>query len=795
MIMPFIIGASQQKRRPLFNFVPYVAPDDFDRTAQTIDIYAMFENYYYGHRNAKYIYKIADSFTNSGFGGNNRHPLVPFHAFLSDVGFSFHYGYTLGGIDYVFDTKLTHIYSVTANTVTVTSTDMFPDTGIITAAQWGYYGGNFYFTYTSKDATHFYGTNYGLTPGWGGACGLVIDFTGTTKRWVITSHTDSFANFDCRLCQPGIEWAYTAKCRGIFTQDGNCVANHIKYVHCDSLDNITNMTLTYGGTMASGLLTGSLHLPTTITTIPAQFYRGNVNLTGTLTIPSNITTIGAGAFYNDMFDTIVSNSSNFNVTDYVLYDITGGTKVEANYAARGRSGTLTFRNDTTKILDFCCFNCTTKTGTALQSLSSTITYIGQYAFYYCSGLTGNIVIPNLVTILYTHTFRQCSGITGTLTFASTSSCTTIQSYCFSETKLSGDLTIPASMRTMDITSFYYCSYLKGSLTFEEGIQTFSTQTFSNGCVFTGTLTLPSTLTSIINPSAFTSTHNFDSIVITGSSVSYLAVDNILYDIKSSLKVAVASARNYSGTLTLESDTTEIGINAFFNCTKRTGALDIPNSVTKINSGSFYNCTGLNGALTIGTGLVNAIAAETFYLTNFSSITSSSSVIIAYDNVLYDEVTGGSIKAVICARGYSGTLTLKTGITEILTSAFYYCSNRTGSLTIPSTLTVKIPARAFGNCTGFNGALNFDCPTLTAHDQGIYTSFNNCPNFNALNICASYSSTWLNHNFCNNFSGASLNASSANITDGTKTWRIGATNKARMSAEAIAAALARGITIV
>lgn len=818
MGIPFIIGASQQKKKQIFGFEPYIAPDNFDITSQSVDIYDKFDRYYRINPNARYIYKVLDSFNHSQLGGTDRLKLLPFHAYDQNSTWGFIYGYTRDGIDYTSsEVKIATSSSVTSTTITVNSTASFPDNGILCTEGISYLG-NGYFVYTSKDDTHFYGTNYGATQQWGGAVSLVVDFSGTTKRWVIVTNTRSFTDptFACYFTSPGIEWGYSAKCAAVFTGSGpNHVSNTIKYIHCSSLNDITNPIVAYStGVRGTGLI-GTLHIPTGLSTIPDSFYSGAVGVTGSLIIPSNIQIIGEGAFTNISFTNIISYSSNFNVTDYVLYDVTGGTKVEANYAAKGVAGALVFRNDTTKILGYCCYNCTTKTGTL--TIPTTCTSIGNFSFYYCTGLTGNLIIPNSITSLgtcayyycsgltgdliipnslttiYEQTFQQCSGLNGTLTFEPVSQIVTIGNYAFSYTKLTGSLTFPASLRNLSYTAFYYCSYINGSLTFEEGIQTFTCQTFMNGCAFTGTLTIPSTVTSITYPYFFTQS-NFSTFVLSPGNTSYIVVDNILYDIRNSKKIAVACARNYSGTLTLESDTTEIGINAFNNCTKRTGALDIPNSVTKINSGSFYNCTGLNGALTIGTGLVNAIAAETFYLTNFSSITSSSSVIIAYDNVLYDEVTGGSIKAVICARGYSGTLTLKTGITEILTSAFYYCSNRTGSLTIPSTLTVKIPARAFGNCTGFNGALNFDCPTLTAHDQATYTSFYNCPNFNALNICAGYSSTWLTHNFCNNFSGASLDASSANITSGTKTWTIGPTNKARMSAGAIAAALARGITI-
>lgn len=783
-------GIKQQKRKVSLGFEPYVAPADFDRTAQPVDIFDVFARYYATNNNAKYIYRLLDTIVNPFF-GNEKHQLMPAYYNWNPSGFSWHYGYTSEGIDYTFDVAPALITNNTATVLTVNSTAGYPSTGTLCAPYW--LNTVRTFVYTSKDETHFYGTGNNFL--YQTIASLVINFTGTTKRWVITNNSvNTFENQEVILLARGIDWAYTARCKSVFTYDTAGGSVDVKYIHCNSLNDITTLVGGYSATMRYSSFQGTLHIPQNIAEIPDYFYANNISLTGTLTIPSNITTIGIGAFYHNMYDTIVSNATNFNVTDYVLYDITGGTKVEANYAARGRSGELTFRNDTTKILDYCCYYCTTKTGTALQSLASTITYIGARAFDHCTGLTGGILIPHLVTTLYIQTFSYCTGITGTLIFEATSQCSTIQNYVFEYSKISGNLILPASLRTLSSLAFYYCSYLKGSLTFEEGIETFTTQSFAEGCVFTGTLTLPSTLTSITNPSAFTYTHNFDSIVITGSSVSYLAVDNILYDIKSSLKVAAASARNHSGTLTLESDTTGIGSNAFYNCIKRTGALTIPNTTTIISAFAFYNCTGLNGPLTIGSGVVNSISERTFYATNFSSIASSSTGLPVDDNVLYDEFTAGSIKAVISARSYVGTLTLRTGITQILYGCFYY-NLRTGSLTIPDTLTVALPREAFRACTGFNGTLTINSPAITADINGYYSSFYECLSFTALVLCANYSSTFLAYYFCNNFSGASLDASSANITTGTKTWTIGTSNRARMSAGAIAAALARGITIV
>ncbi|OPZ66800.1 MAG: hypothetical protein BWY82_02931 [Verrucomicrobia bacterium ADurb.Bin474] len=48
-----------------------------------------------------------------------------------------------------------------------------------------------------------------------------------------------------------------------------------------------------------------------------------------------------------------------------------------------------------------------------------VTAIGIRAFYQCSGLTGNLVIPEGVTSIGDYAFGRCSGLNGTLTLPST----------------------------------------------------------------------------------------------------------------------------------------------------------------------------------------------------------------------------------------------------------------------------------------------------------------------------------------------------------------------------------------
>lgn len=63
-------------------------------------------------------------------------------------------------------------------------------------------------------------------------------------------------------------------------------------------------------------------------------------------------------------------------------------------------------------------------------IGTSCTSIGDFAFYYCSGLTGSLIIPNSVTSIGSAAFQGCAGFTGTLTIPS--SVTTIGNSTFDD---------------------------------------------------------------------------------------------------------------------------------------------------------------------------------------------------------------------------------------------------------------------------------------------------------------------------------------------------------------------------
>lgn len=170
-----------------------------------------------------------------------------------------------------------------------------------------------------------------------------------------------------------------------------------------------------------------------------------------------------------------------------------------------------------------------------NGITYVVTGIANNTFNNCSGLTGNLVIPNSVTTIGDGAFAFCTGFTGTLTLGE--SLTSIGDHSFYEcTNFHGDLTIPNGVTHVQGTAFWHCTNLNGTLTLSNTLTYIGPNAFED-CGFTGPLVLPNTLTTISH-------------------------------------------------------------HAFTNCNGFTGDLIIPNSVTLLNEGAFQGCSGFNRDLVI-----------------------------------------------------------------------------------------------------------------------------------------------------------------------------------------------------
>jgi hypothetical protein len=196
-----------------------------------------------------------------------------------------------------------------------------------------------------------------------------------------------------------------------------------------------------------------------------------------------------------------------------------------------------------------------------------VTTIEEGAFAYCSGFTGDLVIPNSVVTIEPSAFFTCYAFDGDLVIGN--SVTTIGDYAFDDCNgLHGVLNIPSNVTSIGIDAFRYCAFSGINVDPENpvfdsrdncnAIITTSANELRVGCVNT---VIPHTVTAI-GENAFCGLNGLTSI-----------------DIPESV--------------------TTIGAGAFSFCFDLTGDLTIPNSVTTIGSGAFFQCSGFDGTLTIG----------------------------------------------------------------------------------------------------------------------------------------------------------------------------------------------------
>jgi hypothetical protein len=341
-------------------------------------------------------------------------------------------------------------------------------------------------------------------------------------------------------------------------------------------------------------------------------------------------------------------------------------------------------------------NITLPSSVTYNNVTYTVTAIGDYAFYECSGLTGSLTIPNSVTTIGSLAFAYCSGFNGTLSLPS--SLTTIDYGAFGWCpNFTGSLTIPNSVIFLGDFAFYQSGFT-GSLTIGNSVPSIGQYAFSS-CGFTGTLTIGSSVTSI-GTSAFHGCHGFTGSLVIPDSVTTIG------------EWAFYSCDGMTGTLTLGSSLTTICDKAFWS-TDFTGSLTIPNSVTTIGMLAFGWNTGFNGTLTIGTGVTsigNDAFKRCFGFTKLNYNAINCADVAPDDN--------GDYVSPFPFTGCIGTLSIGSYVQRIPAYMFCDCNGFWGSLTIPNSVTT-IGECAFKDCSGFDASLNLGNSVTTIGAEAFY----------------------------------------------------------------------------
>ncbi len=312
-----------------------------------------------------------------------------------------------------------------------------------------------------------------------------------------------------------------------------------------------------------------------------------------------------------------------------------------------------------------------------------VTSIGEFAFYYCTGLT-SITIPNSVTSIGAGAFEGCTGLTSvtipeSVTSISWSAFSNVPNIVYNGTATGS----PWGARSVN-------GYIDGDLVYADAGKTTLLAGYTTA---TGAITIPESVTSI-GSSAFYNCTSLTSIAIPNSVTSIggdafgntawysnqpdgvVYINKVLYKYKGTMPQGTSIA--------IKEGTISISSFAFYNCTSLT-SITIPNSVTSIGEKAFYNCTSLT-SITIPNSVTSIGEKAFYYCTGLTSVTIPNSVTSIGSSAF---------------RGCTGltSITIPNSVTSIGESAFYNCQGLT-TVTIGNSVT-SIGSYAFKDCTGLN----------------------------------------------------------------------------------------------
>ncbi|MBQ6729638.1 MAG: leucine-rich repeat domain-containing protein [Bacteroidales bacterium] len=380
-------------------------------------------------------------------------------------------------------------------------------------------------------------------------------------------------------------------------------------------------TVTQIGHMAfagcSGL-TGHLTIPATVETINAGAFQNCSGFTGDLVIPNSVTLLLGRAFWNCTgFDghLTLSNSISkiYGCTFCGCSGLSGTLVIPTSvkeiaaqaFTSCGFTGTLVIPNSVIRIcVDYdytyegygSFQNC--KGFTDLK-LPNTISIIGDYCFAQCTGLSGELVIPEGVTELWNHAFWSCNNLTS-VKFPNSLTGIGYAAFEYCES-LTGTLDIPLTVTKIYGLAFSYCQNIN-AINLHSGIQLSGRYIFDH-C---------SSLTEITIPEGWDGTG-----LGTFSNCSSLTKVSLPESMKAIESECFKECINLSE-INLPQGVTSIGIKAFSHCVSLfSGELIIPDSVERIEAFALDSCIGIT-RIVLGQS-INFVAEPAFKNTHLKSL--------------------------------------------------------------------------------------------------------------------------------------------------------------------------------
>ena len=455
------------------------------------------------------------------------------------------------------------------------------------------------------------------------------------------------------------------------------IISDIAFLNCESIVGLTlHDNIEIGQNSFSGCSIKKLNFLEGTKTIDSGMVLCKDVLTE-INIPNTVMTIESDALSNcTSLESIVVGANN------PIYHSSGNCLIETN----------------SKTLILGCKN-------SVIPIDCSITSIGDYAFYNCTGLT-SVIIPDSVTSIGRYTFKSCTGLRS--------------------------ITIGNSVKSIDFNAFNGCTGLT-SVIIPDSVTSIGDSAFG-GCSSLQEITLP-----FIGCERYTSTDNkfqypFGRIFGESKYLGGIKTEQYRYHrnspspifdtyyIPASLKKVTVTGCDYIQygafynctrlkSITIGNSVKSIGNSAFYNCTGLTSII-IPDSVTSIGGYAFNSCTGLK-SITIGNS-VKSIGDSTF-----ANCTGLTSIIIP------DSITSIGDYAFYNCTGLK-SITIGNSVKSIGDSAFHNCTGLT-SIIIPDSVT-SIGGSAFNSCTGLTSIIIPDSITSI----GDY-AFYNCTGLTSIKI--------------------------------------------------------------
>ena len=426
-----------------------------------------------------------------------------------------------------------------------------------------------------------------------------------------------------------------------------------------SVNGFVEEYLVYGDASKTTLLAcltatkGDIIIPNSVTSIESWAFSGCSGLTS-ITIPNSVISIGSSAFSG------CSGLKFVNVSDISAWC---AIKFDDNMSNPLYQANNLYLN-----------------GTLVTNLviPNSVTSIGDYAFYGCTGLT-SVTIPNSVISIGSSAFRSCTRLTSVIIG---NSVTSIGNNAFYECSSLTSVTIPNSVTSIGYDAFrdvlnivyngtatgspwgaeYMNGFVDGYLVFADAQKT---SLIRCSKAAQGEIVIPNSVTSI-GDYAFSHCTGLTSVTI-GNSVT--SIGNNAFSYCTGLT-----------SVTIPNSVTSIGIHAFLYCSSLT-SVNIPNSVTSIGEYAFSNCSGLT-SITIPNSVISIGSSAFRSCTRLTSVIIGNSVTSIGDDAFYE---CSSLTSVIIGNN----------VTSIGKDAFYDCRSLI-SVKIPNSVT-SIGERAFYGC--------------------------------------------------------------------------------------------------